>query len=84
MHLTDEQIAEHIAVPLFEGAGQPAAADWGIVKAWTAEYRAGRYRGVPMSGETDVPDTGGDVVWQRFTFGVCTYRRSDASFSWTG
>lgn len=84
MHLTDEQIAEHIAVPIFRAAGHETAADFGITKAWVAEYRAGRYRGDPLSGEEGVPGTNDDIIWQLFQFGVVTYRRSDASFSWTG
>jgi hypothetical protein len=80
MHLTDEQIKEHI-LPVLWGAF-PYAPFFGIAQAWVDELRADRYRGAPLTPEVEVPET--DIKWQRFERGVVTFKASDASFQWTG
>jgi hypothetical protein len=81
MHLDDQQLKETILQALFDEAGIPYAPFFGIASAWVSEYRQGRYRGTPIGPEVEIAGTG--IKWQRFAFGLVTYRTADNTFSWS-
>ena len=80
MHLDDDQLKQYVLPTVWDT--YPYDPSFGIASAWVSEYRQGRYRGSPASDEFDVPNM--TITVQQFEFGLVTYNREDATFSWSG
>jgi hypothetical protein len=77
-------------MPILDDAQRLAAAEWiwrhvgpfpsefAIPRAWLDEWRAGRYRGAPLSPEVDLPD---GAKLQEFAHGACVWHPSHGT-SW--
>lgn len=81
--LEDWQVKGWILADLYQQAGVPFNPDSGVNAAWLSEFRALRYRGLPVGAEHPIgePRFG---VWQQFEGGVVVYRDGDGVTSWEG
>jgi hypothetical protein len=80
--VTDQELTEWVFAPLWAAAGVPLNPDAALYKAFLAEYRSGRYRGLPKAAEQAAPD-GSGRAWMVFEGGVCVYAPNTPP-SWTG
>ena len=80
--LTDEEL-DRVAAAAW-GIAAPYNPALAICVAWRDEWKAGRYRGTPLTPELEVPHRaeGDDAVWQLFTLGLAVYRAGQVS--WAG
>lgn len=63
----------------------PEAADHALPAAWRDEWQAGRWRGIPLSGEEPIPESEGHPagVFQQFEFGTACWLPGQP-VSWEG